>query len=216
MFGNVTTGAANDIEQATNIVTNMITRFGMSRRFGLMGLATVENEYLGGGARLTCSDRTAADVDTEVMQILKECYEEAKQLLSENRELMDKLAAHLIEKETISGKEFMRIYRKEKGLPEPEEKPEEAQEKKDEAVREKKEETVREKPVQTPGEKKEELPAGTLREKESGDGGGSAEPEKPAGPERPAEQPKGLFPGPGRSDKYIIDRNKKEFLCYNK
>ena len=195
IFGNVTTGAANDIEQATNIATNMVTRFGMSKRFGLMGLATVESEYLGGGARLTCSDRTAADVDTEVMETLKSCYDEAKELLSGNRELMDKLAAHLIEKETISGKEFMRIYRKEKGLPEPEEKPEEAQEKKDETVREKKEETAREKPVQTPGEKKEELPAGTLREKESGDGGGSAEPEKPAGPERPAEQPKGLFSG---------------------
>ena len=121
VFGNVTTGAANDIEQATNIVTNMITRFGMSRRFGLMGLATVENEYLGGGARLTCSDRTAADVDTEVMETLKCCYDEAKELLSGNRDLMDKLAAHLIEKETISGKEFMKIYRKEKGLPEPEE-----------------------------------------------------------------------------------------------
>ena len=118
-FGNVTTGAANDIEQATNIATNMITRFGMSKRFGLMGLATVESEYLGGGARLTCSDRTAADVDTEVMETLKECYEEAKEMLSGNRELMDKLAAHLIEKETISGKEFMKIYRAEKGIPEP-------------------------------------------------------------------------------------------------
>ena len=126
VFGNVTTGAANDIEQATNIVTNMITRFGMSRRFGLMGLATVENEYLGGGARLTCSDRTAADVDTEVMETLKCCYDEAKELLSGNRDLMDKLAAHLIEKETISGKEFMKIYRNEKGLPEPAEGEEEA------------------------------------------------------------------------------------------
>ena len=126
VFGNVTTGAANDIEQATNIVTNMITRFGMSRRFGLMGLATVESEYLGGGARLTCSDRTAADVDTEVMETLKCCYDEAKELLSGNRDLMDKLAAHLIEKETISGKEFMKIYRKEKGLPEPAEGEEEA------------------------------------------------------------------------------------------
>jgi len=121
VFGNVTTGAANDIEQATNIVTNMITRFGMSKRFGLMGLATIESEYLGGGARLTCSDRTAADVDTEVMEMLKACYDEAKELLSGNRELMDKLAAYLIEKETISGKEFMKIYRAEKGIPEPEE-----------------------------------------------------------------------------------------------
>ena len=121
VFGNVTTGAANDIEQATNIVTNMITRFGMSKRFGLMGLATVESEYLGGGAKLTCSDRTAADVDTEIMETLKQCYEEAKEMLSGNREVMDKLAAHLIEKETISGKEFMKIYREAKGIPEPEE-----------------------------------------------------------------------------------------------
>lgn len=121
VFGNVTTGAANDIEQATNIATNMVTRFGMSKRFGLMGLATVESEYLGGGARLTCSDRTASDVDTEVMETLKQCYDEAKELLSGNREVMDKLAAHLIEKETISGKEFMKIYRQEKGIPEPEE-----------------------------------------------------------------------------------------------
>ncbi|MCM1126845.1 MAG: ATP-dependent zinc metalloprotease FtsH [Lachnospiraceae bacterium] len=125
VFGNVTTGAANDIEQATNMATNMITRFGMSKRFGLMGLATVESEYLGGGARLTCSDRTAADVDTEIMETLKQCYEEAKELLSANREIMDKLAAHLIEKETISGKEFMKIYRAEKGIPEPEEKSDE-------------------------------------------------------------------------------------------
>lgn len=129
VFGNVTTGAANDIEQATNIVTNMVTRFGMSKRFGLMGLATVESEYLGGGARLTCSDRTAADVDTEIMETLKQCYEEAKELLSGNRELMDKLAAHLIEKETISGKEFMKIYRKEKGIPEPKEDEEKEKEK---------------------------------------------------------------------------------------
>lgn len=127
VFGNVTTGAANDIEQATNIVTNMVTRFGMSKRFGLMGLATVESEYLGGGARLTCSDRTAADVDTEIMETLKQCYEEAKELLSGNREVMDELAAYLIEKETISGKEFMKIYRKAKGIPEPEEKEEEDQ-----------------------------------------------------------------------------------------
>ncbi len=127
VFGNVTTGAANDIEQATNIVTNMITRFGMSKRFGLMGLATVESEYLGGGSRLTCSDRTAADVDTEIMETLKQCYEEAKEMLSGNREVMDKLAAHLIEKETISGKEFMKIYREAKGIPEPEEKSEKAE-----------------------------------------------------------------------------------------
>lgn len=132
VFGNVTTGAANDIEQATNIASNMITRFGMSKRFGLMGLATVESEYLGGGAKLTCSDRTAADVDIEVMELLKTCYEEAKEMLSGNRELMDKLAAHLIEKETISGKEFMKIYRQEKGIPEPEETDQEEPDKKPE------------------------------------------------------------------------------------
>ena len=164
IFGNVTTGAANDIEQATNIATNMVTRFGMSDRFGLMGLATVESEYLGGGARLTCSDRTAADVDSEIMETLKQCYEEAKELLSVNRELMDKLAAHLIEKETISGKEFMKIYRAEKGLPEPEETKEPNEKKeppKGESFEPRKEDT---KPEEVPSieEKKEET--GSLEE----------------------------------------------------
>lgn len=121
VFDTVTTGAANDIEQATSIARNMITRFGMSKKFGLMGLATVESQYLEGRASLTCSDVTAADIDTEVMKVLHESYKKAKKLLKENREIMDKLAAHLIEKETITGKEFMRIYRKEKGIPEPEE-----------------------------------------------------------------------------------------------
>ena len=162
VFGNVTTGAANDIEQATNIVTNMITRFGMSRRFGLMGLATVESEYLGGGARLTCSDRTAADVDTEVMETLKCCYDEAKELLSGNRELMDKLAAHLIEKETISGKEFMKIYRKGKGLPEPAEGEEEAD--KDKA----------EKKAETGDSAKGEPEGGVAASDEASDKGGAA------------------------------------------
>lgn len=120
-FDTVTTGAANDIEQATSIARNMITRFGMSKKFGLMGLATVESQYLDGRASLTCSDVTAADVDTEVMKILRDSYKQAKKLLKENREIMDKLAAYLIEKETITGKEFMKIFRKEKGIPEPEE-----------------------------------------------------------------------------------------------
>lgn len=119
VFDTVTTGAANDIEQATSIARNMITRFGMSKKFGLMGLATVESQYLDGRASLTCSDVTAADIDTEVMKVLHESYKKAKKLLKENREIMDKLAAHLIEKETITGKEFMKIYRKEKGIPEP-------------------------------------------------------------------------------------------------
>lgn len=121
VFDTVTTGAANDIEQATSIARNMITRFGMSKKFGLMGLATVESQYLDGRASLTCSDVTAADVDTEVMKMLRDSYKQAKKMLKENREIMDKLAAYLIEKETITGKEFMKIYRKEKGIPEPEE-----------------------------------------------------------------------------------------------
>ena len=120
-FGDVTTGASNDIEKATAIAQNMITRFGMSERFGLMGLATVESQYLEGNNRYTCSYRTVADLDTEVMNLLKECYEEAKKMISENRDVMDVLAAHLLEKETITGKEFMKIFRAEKGLPEPEE-----------------------------------------------------------------------------------------------
>ena len=121
VFDTVTTGAANDIEQATSIARNMITRFGMSKKFGLMGLATVESQYLDGRASLTCSDVTAADIDTEVMKMLRDSYKQAKKMLKENREIMDKLAAYLIEKETITGKEFMKIYRKEKGIPEPEE-----------------------------------------------------------------------------------------------
>lgn len=125
VFDTVTTGAANDIEQATSIARNMITRFGMSKKFGLMGLATVESQYLEGRASLTCSDVTAADIDTEVMKLLHESYKKAKKLLKENREIMDKLAAHLIEKETITGKEFMKIYRREKGIPEPVEEEEE-------------------------------------------------------------------------------------------
>ena len=121
VFDTVTTGAANDIEQATSIARNMVTRFGMSKKFGLMGLATVESQYLDGRASLTCSDVTAADIDTEVMKLLHDSYKQAKKLLKANREIMDKLAAYLIEKETITGKEFMKIYRQEKGIPEPEE-----------------------------------------------------------------------------------------------
>lgn len=123
VFDTVTTGASNDIEKATNIARAMVTQYGMSKRFGLMGLETVESKYLDGRTAMNCSDVTAAAVDEEVMKILKESYKEAKKMLKENRELMDKLAEHLIEKETITGKEFMKIFREEKGLPEPEEKP---------------------------------------------------------------------------------------------
>ena len=125
VFDTVTTGASNDIEKATNIARSMVTQFGMSKKFGLIGLESVESKYLDGRTVMNCSDETAADIDTEVMKILKDSYKEAKRLLKENRSLMDKLAEFLIEKETITGKEFMKIYRAEKGLPEPEEKPEE-------------------------------------------------------------------------------------------
>ncbi len=126
VFDTVTTGAANDIEKATDIARNMVTRYGMSKKFGLMGLATVESQYLEGRTALNCSDSTAAEIDAEVVEILKESYEKALAMLKENRDVMDKLAEYLIEKETITGKEFMEIYRREKGLPEPEEKKEES------------------------------------------------------------------------------------------
>ncbi|MDO5402716.1 MAG: ATP-dependent zinc metalloprotease FtsH [Eubacteriales bacterium] len=119
VFDTVTTGASNDIEQATKIARAMITQYGMSEKFGLMGLATVENQYLDGSARLNCSDETAAEIDEEVKSLLKKCYEEAKKLLSENRDVLDEIAKYLYEEETITGKEFMKIYRRVKGIPEP-------------------------------------------------------------------------------------------------
>lgn len=121
MFDTVTTGASNDIEKATNIARSMVTRYGMSKKFGLIGLETVESQYLDGRSALNCAEQTASEIDTEVMQILKDAYEEALQLLRENKEVMEKIAAYLIEKETITGKEFMKIFREAKGLPEPEE-----------------------------------------------------------------------------------------------
>jgi cell division protease FtsH len=120
VFDTVTTGASNDIEKATGIARSMVTQYGMSNRFGLIGLESVESRYLDGRTVLNCSDVTAAAIDEEVMQILKSCYKEAKKLLKENRAIMDKIAEHLIEKETITGKEFMEIYRREKGIKEPE------------------------------------------------------------------------------------------------
>ena len=121
VFDTVTTGAANDIEQATRVARAMVTQYGMSDKFGLMGLETQENQYLTGRTVMNCGDATAAEIDTEVMKMLKEAYAEAKRLLSENRDVMDKIAAFLIEKETITGKEFMKIFREVKGIPEPEE-----------------------------------------------------------------------------------------------
>ena len=112
VFGNVTTGASNDIEKATQIARAMITQYGMSEKFGLIGLATVEHQYLSGKAALNCGDSTATEIDHEVMKMMKEAYEEAKRLLGEHRSTLDKIAAFLIEKETITGKEFMEIFHK--------------------------------------------------------------------------------------------------------
>ena len=127
VFDTVTTGASNDIEKATRIARAMVTQYGMSKKFGLMGLESQENQYLNGRTVLNCSDMTAAEIDKEVMHILKVSYEEAKRLLSENREALDKIAAFLIEKETITGKEFMKIFHEVKGIPELEEKKQEGE-----------------------------------------------------------------------------------------
>ena len=117
VFDSVTTGASNDIEQATKVARAMITQYGMSKKFGLMGLATQENQYLNGRAVLNCGDNTATEVDHEVMELLRVSYEEAKRLISNHRKALDKIAAYLIRKETITGKEFMIIFRAvEKGL----------------------------------------------------------------------------------------------------
>ena len=130
VFETVTTGAANDIQQATNLARAMVTQYGMSEKFGLMGLESQENQYLTGRNVLNCGDATAAEIDKEVMKILKDSYHEAISLLSDNKDAMDQIAAFLIEKETITGKEFMQIFRKVKGIPEPEEKAEDKAEEK--------------------------------------------------------------------------------------
>ena len=119
VFDSVTTGASNDIEKATNIARSMVTMYGMSDKFGLVGLESIESRYLDGRTVMNCADKTAAEVDKEVMSILKDCYKEAYKMLKKNRDIMDKLAAHLIQKETITGKEFMEIFCKEKGIPVP-------------------------------------------------------------------------------------------------
>ncbi len=124
VFDSVTTGASNDIEQATKIARAMVTQYGMSEKFGLMGLVTIESQYLDGRASLNCGEETAGQIDQEVMRILKESYDEATRLLLENREILDKISQQLYENETITGKEFMKIFRELKGIPEPEEKTE--------------------------------------------------------------------------------------------
>ena len=164
VFDTVTTGAANDIEKATDIAKAMVTQYGMSKRFGLMGLATIQNKYLDGSATLNCSDVTAAAVDEEVKDMLKESYEQALALLRENREVMDKLAEFLIEKETITGKEFMKIFREIKGIPEPEEEKKEeksaekeSKEKTAETVATSDVATVIETKIETAGEETEDI-----------------------------------------------------------
>ena len=118
-FDSVTTGASNDIEKATNQARTMITMYGMSEKFGPVALESIESRYLEGRSVLNCSEEISAEIDREVMSVLKASYEEALKLIGENMDLMDKLAGHLIEKETITGKEFMEIFRREKGLPDP-------------------------------------------------------------------------------------------------
>ena len=120
VFDSVTTGASNDIEQATKLARAMITQYGMSEKFGLIGLTTVEDQYLGGRATLNCGEATAAEIDQEVMKILKAAYDQALALLADNRDCLDKIAAFLIERETITGKEFMKIFREVKGIPDSE------------------------------------------------------------------------------------------------
>ena len=124
VFGNVTTGASNDIEKATQIARAMITQYGMSEKFGLMGLASVENQYLGGQATLNCGDATATEIDHEAMLMLKNAYDQAKDFLVQHREALDKIAAFLIERETITGKEFMEILHQMEGTALEEQQPE--------------------------------------------------------------------------------------------
>lgn len=121
VFNSVTSGAANDIENATKIARAMVTMYGMSDKFGMMCLATVQNQYLEGGAGLICGENTASQIDDEVLSIINSSYEEAMKLLDENREILDSISDYLYEKETITGKEFMKMFRDMKGLPDPDE-----------------------------------------------------------------------------------------------
>jgi cell division protease FtsH len=115
VFNSITTGASNDIEKATSLARAMVTQYGMSEKFGLMGLESIENKYLDGRAVLNCGEETAGEIDKEVMDILKKCYDRAEELLAGNREVLDRIAEFLISKETITGEEFMKIYREVKG-----------------------------------------------------------------------------------------------------
>ncbi len=126
VFDTVTTGASNDIEKATRVARSMVTQYGMSKKFGLIGLEVQANQYLDNRPVMNCSEATAAEVDAEVMKVLKESYDEAKRLLTEHRKALDKIAAFLIEKETITGKEFMQIFHEVEGITETDHKEPEA------------------------------------------------------------------------------------------
>jgi cell division protease FtsH len=197
-FHSITTGASNDIERATALARSMVTQYGMSDKFGVMGLATVQSQYLDGKAYLNCSDTTAALVDEEVRRILEECYGKAREILSENMDALDLIADYLIRQETISGKEFMKLYRQAKGIPEPvEEKKndkgreggETKEDKKEEALSEKKEEEVfeilEEAPAKAPGKEAapEEAPKAPAPEEKEASPAPSEDPSEEAAPE---------------------------------
>ena len=134
VFNSVTSGAANDIENATKIARAMVTMYGMSDKFGMMCLATVQNQYLEGGAGLICGENTASQIDDEVLSIINSSYAEAMKLLDENREILDRISDYLYEKETITGKEFMKMFRDMKGLPDPDEEKRDEENKEQEAA----------------------------------------------------------------------------------
>ena len=134
VFNSVTSGAANDIENATKIARAMVTMYGMSDKFGMMCLATVQNQYLEGGAGLICGENTASQIDDEVLSIINSSYAEAMKLLDENREILDRISDYLYEKETITGKEFMKMFRDMKGLPDPDEEKNDEENKEQEAT----------------------------------------------------------------------------------
>ena len=134
VFNSVTSGAANDIENATKIARAMVTMYGMSDKFGMMCLATVQNQYLEGGAGLICGENTASQIDDEVLSIINSSYAEAMKLLDENREILDRISDYLYEKETITGKEFMKMFRDMKGLPDPDEEKNDEESKEQEAA----------------------------------------------------------------------------------
>ena len=202
-FHSITTGASNDIERATALARSMVTQYGMSEKFGVMGLATVQSQYLDGKAYLNCSDTTAALVDEEVRRILEECYGKAREILSENMDALDLIADYLIRQETISGKEFMKLYRQAKGIPEPveEKKTDRGQEgSKEEKKEEKKEETVSGKKTEDVFEILEEAPAPSHAE------------EAPAeeAPEEPAAEEEETEPAPPEELSEEVPEEKEE------